>query len=188
MSFLTDKFFLRFIAKFLFTFGLLYLGTLAVIGLASPDGYYSPFVDKYLDYISGIKNLLLYSTKAILSIFGIATNMEPDYAIRIVNGRGVWIAMDCVGYGVYSFWIAYIVAGTITIKKKMGWILGGLLLLFIINDIRITLFLVAINKGWPMPLGINHHTWFTIFAYGAIFTMMYFFEKNVRKSSSQKKV
>jgi hypothetical protein len=37
--------------------------------------------------------------------------------------------------------------------------------------------LVAINRQWAMPLGIDHHTWFNIFAYGAIFGLMFFFEK-----------
>jgi len=85
--------------------------------------------------------------------------------------------MDCVGYGVYSFWIAYVAANAGTVLKKMGWIISGLLILWFINVIRITLFLVAINKGWPMPLGIDHHTWFTIAAYGMIFILIWLYDK-----------
>jgi exosortase/archaeosortase family protein len=88
--------------------------------------------------------------------------------------------MDCVGYGVYSFWIAFVAANTGTVLKKMGWIISGLLILWFINVIRITLFLVAINKGWPMPLGINHHTWFTIAAYGMIFILIWLYDRSSR--------
>jgi exosortase/archaeosortase family protein len=85
--------------------------------------------------------------------------------------------MDCVGYGVYSFWAAYVIAGDDSIGRKIKWVTGGLLLLWAINVIRISGVLVAINRHWAMPLGIDHHTWFNIFAYAAIFGMMYFFER-----------
>jgi hypothetical protein len=51
------------------------------------------------------------------------------------------------------------------------------LLLYTINQLRIGLFLVAINKGWKMPLGWDHHTWFNIVAYTAIALMIWAFEK-----------
>lgn len=181
MSFISENKFVWFVIKFLVVFLVLYYGTLAVIGVASPGNYYIPFVDKYLDYVSGIKNLLVWATKGTLYLFGIETKIEPGYLIRIINARGVFIAMDCVGYGVYSFWIAYVIANDNKLKDKIIWIIGGLITLFLINSARITLFLLAINKGWPMPLGFDHHTWFNIFAYMAIFLMMYFFEKGLKK-------
>lgn len=98
--------------------------------------------------------------------------------LRIRGGRAIIIAMSCVGYGVYSFWIAFVAANTGTFWKKTRWIFIGLLMLWFINVIRITLFLLAINKGWPMPLGIDHHTWFTIVAYGMIFILIWLYDKN----------
>jgi exosortase/archaeosortase family protein len=62
-------------------------------------------------------------------------------------------------------------------KRKLIWIILGLLLLYTINQLRIGLFLVAINKGWKMPLGWDHHTWFNIVAYGAILIMLFFLGK-----------
>ena len=175
MNFLSDRSFLSFVAKFLLFFALLFFGTLAIIGLAAPGKLYSPFIDHYFDYVSGIKNALMYSTKGILNLFRITTVIEPNFTIRFTHARGVIIARDCVGFGVYSFWIAYVAANKGSWRKKVAWIAGGLLLLFTINTVRITLFLTAINKGWPMPLGIDHHTWFTVLAYGAIFGMIFLF-------------
>lgn len=97
--------------------------------------------------------------------------------MRITGGRGIIIAMDCVGYGVYSFWIAFVAANSGSFTRKLKWIFFGVLVLWLINDIRITLFLVAINKGWPMPLGLDHHTWFNIFAYLFIFLMIWWYDK-----------
>nr|WP_262714425.1 exosortase/archaeosortase family protein [Ginsengibacter hankyongi] len=138
---------------------------------------YSPFVEKYLDYVSWLKNSLINATAGILSIFNIQTLREPGFVLRIKGGRGVLIAMNCVGYGVYSFWIAFVAANTATFWKKARWMLAGLLILWFINVIRITLLLLAINKGWPMPLGIDHHTWFTIAAYGMIFILIWLYDR-----------
>jgi exosortase/archaeosortase family protein len=95
--------------------------------------------------------------------------------------------MSCVGYGVYSFWIAFVAANQGTIYKKMRWIIVGIFLLWLINVLRITLLLVAVNNGWPMPLGIDHHTWFNIAAYLLIFIMIFKYDRtsgqNVFKKS-----
>ncbi|MEO9145208.1 MAG: exosortase/archaeosortase family protein [Ginsengibacter sp.] len=152
-----------------------------MIGLAAPGGYYVPFVDHYLDYVSWIKISLMKATGFILSIFQIPTQTEPGYLVRFTGGRGVIIAMDCVGYGVYSFWIAFVAANRGVFWKKIKWIFFGLLALWFINVLRITLFLTSINKGWPMPFGIDHHTWFNIFAYLLIFFMIWWYDKTFRK-------
>ena len=120
---------------------------------------------------------MISATGFILSIFGVATTKYPGFSINITGGRGIYIAMDCVGYGVYSFWVAFVAANNGRLWKKVKWIIGGLLVLWLINVIRITLFLVSINKGWPMPLGIDHHTWFAIAAYLMIFLLILLYDK-----------
>jgi exosortase/archaeosortase family protein len=122
----------------------------------------------------------MFGTKIVVSFFGYSTVYEPNFLIRVVNKRGVIISQGCVGYGVMSFWIAFIFASKSNFKKKAFWIFNGLILIWLINVIRIGLFLVAINKGWKMPLGIDHHTWFNIFAYTGVFTLIYFYEKSLQ--------
>ncbi len=172
-----------YLIKFIGIFCLCYFGTLAVIGIAAPGGYYSPFVEKYLDYVKWIKISLISATGMLLSFFNIQTHSEPGFLIRINGARGVVIAMDCVGYGVYSFWIAFVVANRGNFYKKAWWIVSGLLALWTINVIRISLFLVAINKGWPMPLGLDHHTWFNIFAYLLIFILIWLYDRSFTKTT-----
>lgn len=72
------------------------------------------------------------------------------------------------------------------VSKKLAWIIMGLLALWLINDIRITLFLLAINRGWPMPLGIGHHTWFAIFAYLLIFILIALYDRSLKNTKNQK--
>jgi exosortase/archaeosortase family protein len=167
-----------YLLKFAVIFCLLYFGTLAMIGLAAPGGYYIPFIAKYLDYVSWIKISIMKTSGFILSLFHIETKIQPGFIIRFVGGRGVIIAMSCVGYGVYSFWTAFVASNKGSALKKVKWIFFGVLALWLINVIRITLFLTAINKGWPMPFGIDHHTWFNIFAYLMIFIMIWLYDRN----------
>jgi exosortase/archaeosortase family protein len=181
MSFLFDKKFLLFIGKLLGTYILLYYGTIAIIGIAAPGGLYSPFVEQYLDYVSCIKRSLMAGTRWLVGLVGYDTITEPGFLVRITGKQGVIIAMDCVGYGVYSFWIAYVVANTMALKKKLLWMVGGVLALWGINVIRISMFLIAINNNSTMPFGIDHHTWFNIVAYGFIFMMIYFFNQQLNK-------
>ena len=176
-----DKKFWLYLVKFAGVFCICYFGTLAAIGFAAPGGYYSPFVGKYLDYVSWIKLSLMHATGFILSLFKIPTVTEPGFIIRFVGGHGVHIAMDCVGYGVYSFWIAFVVANKGRIFKKALWIVGGLLGLWFINVVRITLYLTSMNRKWSFPFGIDHHTWFNIFAYLLIFFLIFLYDRSFSK-------
>ncbi len=182
MNVLKDKKFIRFAVKFLLLFCTFYFGTLAVIGLVAPGGLYSPFIEKYFDYVSWIKQSLIWAVKNVAHWSGYETFVRPDFVISSYNAS-IKIAMDCVGYGVYSFWAAYVIANDGSWIKKTLWVLGGLLLLWIINAGRISLFFLVLQKNKSMPFGIDHHTWFNIIAYIAIFGMIFLFEK--RKSNTQ---
>ena len=175
-----DKKVLAYLGKFLVIFCICYFGTLAEIGLAAPGGLYSPFVAKYLDYVSWIKMSLIHATGFILSLFGIHTQILPGFIIRFSGGNGVIIARDCVGFGVYSFWLAFVAANRGGAVKNILWIVGGILGLWFINVIRITLYLTSLNRGWDMPLGIDHHTWFNICAYAMIFVMIWVYDRSLR--------
>lgn len=180
------KYFFRFVSKFILLFCIFYFGTKLIIGLSAPGGFYAEFVSDYLDYVSQLKYSLMKGASVIANIFGYKTIYEPNFLVRVVNARGVIIAYDCVGYGVMSFWAAFVLSSESKVKKKFIWLITGLVILWLINVIRIGLFLVAINKSWKMPLGIDHHTWFNITAYTGIFLMIYFFDKSQNDISKKK--
>ena len=159
-------------------FALCYYGTLAIIGLAAPRGLHSPFIEHYLNYVSWLRSSLLHGTKILLSILGVKTYFVNEFNIKMVNGRGIVIVYECVGYGIMRFWIAFIAASEGKLKKKLIWGFVGLLLFWLLNVMRLSLLLIATNRGWPIPLGWDHHTWFNIVAYLVIFILMYYFQKS----------
>ena len=148
-----------------------------MIGLSVPGGHYSGFVDHYLNYVSWLRSSLLKGSKFLLSLLGFKTYIAGAYNLRMLNGRGIRLVYECVGYGVMSFWIAFVVASAGTLKRKILWLIFGLIFIWLLNIARLSLLLVATNKGWLMPLGWDHHTWFTIFAYLFIFIFMFLFNR-----------
>ena len=119
----------------------------------------------------------MFGTKVLLSIFGYETYMVSDIVIGLVNGSRVQLVYACLGYGVTSFWLAFVFANRGSWKRKLAWMAGGALVLWIINVIRISLVLLANSKHWAIPLGWDHHTWFNIAAYGVIFGMMWLYDR-----------
>jgi exosortase/archaeosortase family protein len=175
-----NKAFLQYLFRFLLSFCILYYGTLAVIGLAAPGGYYSPFIHNYLNYVGWLRFALLSCSKLVLTILGYHIFINGLYTIMLYGGHGVHIVYSCIGYGIMSFWVAFIFANKGKWQKKIKWIAGGVALIFSINVVRISLLLIAINKQWSTPFNINHHTLFNIVAYVAIFILMYFFDRSQR--------
>lgn len=177
MQALINRTLLLFLIKFIGFFCLLYFGTIAIIGLSTPESYYSPVVANYLDYISWLRSSFLHASKALLSLFNFNTAFKDKYTLVSSHG-GIRMVYTCIGYGVMSFWAAFIFANKGSLQKKIVWIIGGLFVLWLINVLRISLLIVAINKNWAMPLGWDHHTWFNIIAYLFIFLMIYLYDRS----------
>lgn len=173
--------FFQYLLKFLLTFCILYLGTIAWIGITAPGGYYSPFAARYLNYVAGLRWLLLHGSKLLLQALGYSIYLKDVYTIKLQNGLGVHVGYDCIGYGVMIFWLSFILANKTSFIKKVKWISGGLLAIWIVNVWRIALMLIAINDHWPSLLNMDNHTWFNIAAYIVIFLMIYLFDRSQNK-------
>lgn len=119
----------------------------------------------------------MYGTKAFLYLLGYETFIPLSTQIRLAGGGGVNLVYSCIGYGVTSFWLAFVFANDGSFKRKLFWMTGGTLLLFFINTIRIGLTLLGNSQKWHFPFGWDNHTWFNIVAYLAIFVMIYYFDR-----------
>ncbi|CAN5690123.1 hypothetical protein BH11BAC3_BH11BAC3_39500 [soil metagenome] len=159
--------------KFIGLFCLLYFGTKAIIGLAAPVGHYSPFIEHYFNYPAWLRLSLLYGTRFFAGLAGFDTYLRDAYHVAVVHGRGIHIVYACLGYGLLSFWIAFVFADNGSFQKKTAWMLGGCLVIWLINVFRMTLMLVAINKGWGHPDNLDHHTIFNVVVYLIIFLMIW---------------
>lgn len=173
-----------YLVKFLGLFCLLFYGTEGVIGLSAPDNNYSAFVAGYLDFITPFRQFLLSGAVWLLSLVDFRAGIRGDVIYR-EGGEALRMSYSCIGYGVLSFWMAFVLANRGSWNKKLGWALGGCLLLCAINILRVSLLLVALNRGWPIPFGWDHHTWFNIVCYGVIFGMIYFFDKTASKGRTE---
>ena len=116
-----------------------------------------------------------------MGLFGYETYISSATQLRMVNGGAVNLVYSCIGYGVTSFWLAFVFANKGTWKKKLVWMTGGTLIIWIINVIRISLVLLSNAEHWQFPFGWDNHTWFNIVAYLAIFIMIYFFDRASKK-------
>ena len=114
-------------------------------------------------------------------MLGFSVYLKDVYTIKLQNGLGVHVGYDCIGYGVMSFWAAFIFANSGSFIKKLQWMAGGLLLIWIVNVVRITLMLIAVNRKWSSPFNLDNHTLFNIAAYTIIFTMIYCFDRAKKK-------
>ena len=176
-------FFFKYTIKFIGIFLILYYGTMAVIGLAAPEGYYAPFIAHYLNYTAWLRSSLFFGVQQLLALSTYTTIVSSEFTIRIWPGPGVHLGYSCLGYGVSSFWIAFVVANETRLTKKITWVFSGILLLWCVNVLRISLLVIAIHKNGAGDFLFDHHTWFNIVSYGCIFTGMYCFDKNINKSS-----
>ena len=149
-----------------------------MIAITAPGGYYSEFLHKYFDYITLMRNGLMHSSQFFLALLGFKATIADTYWLMMGNGSGVHIGYDCLGYGVISFWLAFIFANKVTAAKKTKWIIGGVIVIWIINVLRISLLLLAIDRNWTAFFNVNNHTVFNIVAYAAIFIMIYFFDRS----------
>jgi exosortase/archaeosortase family protein len=179
-----NKSFIVYLVKFALCFCILYYGTIAYIGLVSPSGkIYSPFFDHYLNYVKWFTDSLLYGARFFLSLFGYEAHIILPNHLRCAGVAGVNIGYDCLGYGVSSFWIAFVFANKGSVKRKILWMAGGVFAIWCINILRISLLVMAIFNSWKIPF-FEHHTWFNIFAYILIFVLIYSYDRSSRRKRS----
>ena len=183
ISYFTDRTFIVYLLKFGLAFCFFYFGTLAVIGLSAPEGYYSSFVAHYLNYIDWLRSSILYASRGLLSLLGYHSYVRDKYVLALDSGISIRMVYTCLGYGVMSFWGAFIIANQGSWKAKLKWILFGWLMIWCINVIRISLLLIVLTKHLSSPFGFDNHTWFNIASYILIFGLIYFyhtFQKKVK--------
>jgi len=146
-----------------------------------PGNHYSSFIDNYLDYPSALRQSLLQGAAFFLKLMGHNTFIPDPYRLQLINGSWVKLVYACLGVGVMCFWLAFVMANKGKLVKKITWVLVGLVSIWLINVLRITLVLLANNNHAKMPLGLDNHTFFNILAYAAVFILMFLYDKRFKK-------
>ena len=89
--------------------------------------------------------------------------------------------------GIYYYYFAHFLLNNNKIYNKskilfkIKWLFIGVLFIFILNILRVSIILYATNKKWHSLFNIDHHTVFNIVSYGFIFFLMYLYNKNSTK-------
>lgn len=164
------------------TYVVLYYGSQAVIGLSAKGGYYSDFVRQFLNYPALLRKALLHSTSSMLDLLGYKSEIVEPFKVKLVNGRGVKLVYSCLGIGLFSFWTAFMFANETTLKRKLIFLMTGPLFIFLINVLRLVLLCLAVNNGWHILFGLDHHTLFTIASYTLIVLLILVFDRTEKDS------
>ncbi len=172
----------RYIVRFLLLFSLLYYGSYAVIGVSAPGGkYYSEVVSRYADYPAWLRTGLLHTSAFVLRMAGHEPKVEAPYKVRISNGRGVKLVYSCLGIGLLSFWMAFILANETTLRRKIIFCLSGMAGIFLVNVGRLVMLVLSANGYWTWKTDTDHHTLFNIACYLLILSMMLLFDRTERR-------
>ncbi len=163
-----------FFIKFIVAFTLLYLFFPFYWGVTGTGGkLYSPFLAEHFNFLKGFTSLLTKSAKLLLDLLGFETQQRLYNSLRIENSRGIIVNPSCLGWGVMSFWFAFVYANNGSWKYKLKWILTGISIIIMLNIFRIALIALANHKGWKIIIGLDHHQTFNIASYGCVFMLMY---------------
>ena len=177
-----NKAFYSYAIKLLLLYFILDYGTTFFIAVTGKGGkYYVEWLDVNLNYVRWLRYIILYGTKAIMSVFGFETNIVSEFVIRIKGGYGVQLVYSCLGYGILSFWIAFIVANKGRKLFKAKWLAIGCSIILFSNMLRITILLIANQRKWIKPLSLDHHTFYNIIAYIIVIIMIMYFLKAAKK-------
>lgn len=177
-KFILATFDLNYLLRFILLFLVLYYSNLFYLGIVTPGNYYNAFLNEHFNYFNWIKWMVLHLSSALGMIFGIHTGVYGTEVLRSANGSWVTMGWPCIGFGVMSFWIAFIFAQDQRLKKKIYWCLGGLVSICLINSVRILLVLVGLDKKWQVFQRMDNHTFFNIAAYVLVFILIFLYDKN----------
>lgn len=172
----TVRFVLKLFAFFLLFNFLNYLW----IGLTVPGGLYSPFLAKYMDYITFIKISCLNTGVFIADLFGVHSYVSGGNTVKVLGSGSLLMLRSCIGLELLSFWAAFIVADSTHPLKKIIWGVSGLVCIWFINCLRVALLITALKKRWQI-LYMDHHTLFNICAYTLIFLLIFIYYRKNRK-------
>jgi len=166
---------LRFAVVFIVLFVCFYYFNIMYLGLTSPGNYYSSFLHHYLNYIQGLRTLLLLCSKQVLVWMGYTTIINDEF-LRVAGRNMIDVAYSCLGFGVMSFLAAFTIAYPKPIKQKVLFFIGGVLIFQLLNIIRFIVLALYWKPGTSKIL--DHHTIFNVLIYLIILISLYFWTKH----------
>lgn len=136
---------------------------------------YSQYLFDHFHFVSWIRSSILYTSNVFTHLMGLDTFIASDKIIAVKGGRSLIMARQCLGLEITGFWVSFILAHQIDIKRKISWAIAGVLSIWLLNTWRVAILLYALQNKWPMPTKIDHHDLFNYITYALIVGLIYLF-------------
>lgn len=171
----------RFMLLFLVLFLLFYFFNILFFGLTTPGGnHYSQFLADHLDYISALRHFLLKATKKTLSWLGYPS-ITDDTDILIAGHGRLKLIYSCLGLGIMSFLVSFVIAYPRKLKAKLIFLIPALFIFQALNILRFVVLAIFWNKNEDTQI-VDHHTIFNILIYIIVAISLYFWVKRDEKN------
>jgi exosortase/archaeosortase family protein len=176
---------IEFMISFLYLFILSYGFNIAFIGITAPGGIYWHWADEHINYIRAWRNFDLQTTSSVLKLLGHKVYINW-YSVVVPGYAGFKLVYSCLGYGLMSFFLAFILAFPKDWKSKIWIILIGLGLIQTLNLLRFVMIALYWNKqvheSWP-----DHHFIWNTTIYLVIITILYLWTNSKKHAYQFKK-
>lgn len=161
-----------YLTKFFCAFSLLFFSMKAILLLTAAESPYVLSVSGWLNLLQPVQTLLVHGVQLVLSLLQCPTDLQNSYTLKLPGGTGVRLLYSCIGYGIISFWVAFVFANSGSFRKKIWWMAGGGVAFIGINVIRVSMVLVAQRQQWLLPFGFDFLTGLNVLTYLLIFLML----------------
>jgi len=163
---------LRFALTFIGLFLVFYYFNILFFRATLPGEHHNAFLAEHFDYIKGLRWLLLWGTANLLKLLGFGVVFN-NYELLVAGHAAITVVYTCLGLGVLSFLMAFIIAYPKPLKSKMVAVIVGMVIVELLNIVRFMLLALYGNHGI-----IDHHTIFNIIIYVIISAGLYFWIRN----------
>jgi exosortase/archaeosortase family protein len=166
---------LRFALVFVILFAVFYYFNILFFALTSRGSHYSPFLAGHLNYIAGLRSMLLKSSAGILNLLGFAA-ITNDYDLLVAGHGTLQVVYSCLGLGVISFFAAFVLAYPKKWKLRFIFLVSGIIGIELLNVLRFVLLSIFWDKRDNHI--IDHHAIFNIILYLVIAITLYFWVRH----------
>lgn len=178
-----DRKALKFIVALFILYILFSQGNLFMNSVMSPGSrFYNAFIADHFNYIQGLKTALIKPAVWIIKIFGFYA-IHNDSDVMVVSGPYLRINYSCLGLGVMSFLVAFVLAFPALWKSTLKMMVIGLITIYVLNICRIAGLGVLLGFFQSQRNNFTyHHEIFNIIVYICIFVMLYLWIKRNTRS------
>ncbi len=166
----------RFLFSFLSLTLLFYFFNLCFIGITAQGSFYLAFIDKHLNYIKGLRDLLIETSAAILRLCGFKIRTSP-FILHINGYGGVILVYSCLGYALMGTLTAFAISWPG--KKLLDRVIFILIGIIIIQALNVARFIgiSLLARRVSNLRTIDHHTIFNAIVYLVLVAFTYFWTK-----------